>query len=147
MIYAQGINPDGTPTARKLAMLANLRWMVIAAFLVFLCSTVLILVQVVQYWVATFIVMLVDLAVYCGMCYLCRIRSEMAAVCGEEQEAYTYTAGNVATPPEGRVFVVSGPCTGPGLRAERGAARRIHAVADVIRVNSSKVLKLQPCFR
>jgi hypothetical protein len=95
MIHSQGIEPHGTPTWRKMRMLQRLRWIVILSFFAFVPSTILFLSEIAEYWILSLITIVVDMGILSTMCYLCRIRSKMAAVYGEDQSAYSVEDGSL----------------------------------------------------
>jgi hypothetical protein len=122
LIYQQGIQPERTPTWRQMRMLARLRLIVSLAFLAFVGSMLVSFSRIAEYWVASLITIIMDMAVFSAMCYLCRIRSKMATVYGDDESAYAVEDGNLREWKPGMVL--------PPMPS--GASHMIHpAEADV----------------
>jgi hypothetical protein len=88
MIDSVGIDPETTPTRRKIQMVARLRTCGALVFFVFVLSTIVYLLAFVAYWVLYLITTLMVIAMFGLISWVCRIRSKMVAQYGNDQEAY-----------------------------------------------------------
>jgi hypothetical protein len=109
MIEARGIDPLTTPTCRKIRMLRRVRTYGSLVFLLHVISTVLFFSGMVVYWVLYMLVEMLVAVLYALMCYECRIRSNMHAVYGEDEEAYVVTDNQTLTPWNPSVVLPSMP--------------------------------------
>jgi hypothetical protein len=84
IIMECGIDPEGTPTRRKMRMLRRLKHAGLNVFLVFVVSTFLAVWDVAPIWATYLAVMVADFLFFCVACTLCRIRKDMAATYGDD---------------------------------------------------------------
>jgi hypothetical protein len=88
ILQANGINPEHTPTRRKVLMLGRMMICGMLIFLAFVIWTVLALAALFPFWVYYLIDALRKGVTLGYMCWLCRVRSKMVALYGEGEEDY-----------------------------------------------------------
>jgi hypothetical protein len=91
MIRARGIDPDHTPTSRKIAMLKSVRNCGFAVFILFSMSTLIYVSGLIWVGILDILVAVSTAILYGVMVYRCRIRSKMTAVYGSDEDAYIVT--------------------------------------------------------
>jgi hypothetical protein len=88
MILARGIDPEHTPTQRKILMLRSVRTCGFLDFLFVSLSTMLYASGLIAPWVLDILCAILTALLYGLMTYRCRIRSKMTAIYGDDQAAY-----------------------------------------------------------
>lgn len=91
MIMSRGIDPDTTPTARRISLLEKLRNYGMGVVLVFVMTALIR--QIVVYWIGNLVLELMTLLLYIAICWICRARSKMAMQFGDDEEAYEIDDG------------------------------------------------------
>ena len=88
MIYNQGINPNTTPTFKKLKMLKFTRNSSITLFFFIVICYVLYFADVISFWIIYLVKMIFMLCLVGIICYKCRIRQAMSGIYGDDEDAY-----------------------------------------------------------
>jgi hypothetical protein len=115
MLQAKGIDPEHTPTSRKMLMLNRMMLCGMLAFFAFVVSTVIGMPGVAAFWVHFLLDTVAREALFGCMCWTCRIRSKMVALYGEGEDEYRVADGELRhwTPD-----VILPPLPAAGFRAD-----------------------------
>jgi hypothetical protein len=95
MIHSQGIDPEGTPTFRKIRMLRRVRLVAATGLAVFVACTMIVLFDFAPYWVSTLASILMTAALYTAMCWLYRIRTKIADTCADAPSQFVSNDGEL----------------------------------------------------
>lgn len=88
MIEQRGINPNTTPTYKKLKMLKFTRNSSALLFFFIVVCYVLFFADVIPFWIIYCIKMIFMLSLIGIICYKCRIRQAMSGMYGDDEDAY-----------------------------------------------------------
>lgn len=94
MINQRGINPNTTPSYKKIRMLRFTRNSSVALFFIMVISYVLFYADVAPYYVIYAIKAIAMLILVGIICYKCRIRQAMSSTYGDDEEAYIVNDDN-----------------------------------------------------
>lgn len=88
LIAQRGINPNTTPSYKKISMLRFTRNSSVALFFILVVCYVLFFAEFAPYWVIYLIKTIAMLILVGIICYKCRIRQAMSSTYGDDEEAY-----------------------------------------------------------
>jgi hypothetical protein len=100
MIAARGIDPETTPTARKRTMLKSMLIIGLILFFLFFLATLFYRLPSlgIPTWGLHIITMMVIMAWHFEVCWVCRVRQNMAMSYFEDKDAYVVPEGNDLVP-------------------------------------------------